>query len=147
MKHWRDLAELLDLYSVDYKRGGGADFYDLVISARLVRSRGFTVRDVAAAFRRVKKWSPVVYASRMKRALWQLFEASPEEWQELQLVPAATIFDLGEHIIDALPPLGETEAQDVEELVTILRDLGISPRDAATHGKHEAYKSARFRAE
>lgn len=137
MKHWRDLAELLDLYAVDYKRGGGADFYDLVASARLVRPKGFTVRDVASGFRRVKKWSPVVYASRMKRALWQLFEASPEEWQELQVEPAATVFDLAEHIIDVLPPPGEADQADADELATILLELGVCPGRRATRGRHE----------
>ena len=131
MQHWETLHDLLDLYGVDYNRGGGQLFDELVTKGRMLRyTSRYTVRDLAAGIRTDRKWSPLVYASIMKRALVPLLYATPGELEALGLtVERLNVYDLAEAIIDVLPcELDELEYATGQGLAGGLVKLGILPR-------------------
>jgi hypothetical protein len=126
------LRDLCELYGIDPDKGGGRWWVDLVVLTSEARRYGYTVRDVAAAWRRQNRISPVVHLSVMRRACWQLFEARAAEWEALQIEPAATVYDLTEHVVDVID--GPAPGPDSLAVLEALQKLGIFPTGPSKPG-------------
>ena len=88
---FKSCADVLDLFSVPAS-GGREDFEKLCDSTALVilfPRYGYGLSDVAALGRRQRKLSPVVYWSRMKRAIAPLLAADAATLHALGLLSAA----------------------------------------------------------
>lgn len=89
--NFKTCAEVLDLFSVAAS-GGREDFERLCDSTALMilfPRFGYSLADVAALGRRQRKLSPVVYWSRMKRAIAPLLAADAATLHALGLLQAA----------------------------------------------------------
>lgn len=128
---WKNLGELLDLYGIDGSRGGGKMLADLIAITRLLRGTGYDARSYAAWYRRWAKISPMVHCSLMKRAAWQLLDASDDELAEMGLQPhRRNVYDLADAVSAACetePDAGDLAARD--ELIRRFKLAGITPRD------------------
>lgn len=130
-RHWKNLDDLFDLYGIDRNRGGGALFWELVMCTWVLRGSGYHARDYATAYRREAKISPLVHCSLMRRAAWQLLDASEDELREMEL-PAhnRNVYDLAEAIAAAMDQQREPEDEDMlQKLVQRMQQLHVYPRD------------------
>lgn len=130
-RHWKNLGELLDLYGIDSSRGGGEMFSQLVICTWVLRGSGYHARDYAAAYRREAKISPLVHCSLMKRAAWQLLDASDDELKEMGLHPhARNVYALADAIAAAMYEVHTAEDERMMQLlVKRMEQLHVYPRD------------------
>lgn len=130
-RHWKNLDELLDLYGIDRNRGGGELFTQLVLCTWVLRGSGYHARDYAAAFRLDAKISPLVHCSLMKRAAWQLLDASDDEMKEMGLQPhGRSVYALADAIAEAMDePRTEEDERTMMQLVKRMEALHVYPRD------------------
>lgn len=130
-RHWKNLGDLLDLYGIDSSRGGGELFSQLVLCTWVLRGSGYHARDFAAAYRREAKISPLVHCSLMKRAAWQLFDASDDEMKEMGLQPhGRSVYALADAIAQAMDePRTEEDERMMQQLVKRMEALHVYPRD------------------
>lgn len=131
-RHWKNLAELFDLYGIDSDRGGGQMFFDLVTLSRLMRGTGYDARCYAAYYRRkVKNISPMLHCTLMKRAAWQLLDAGEDELAEMGLPPhRRNVYDLADAIAAAMDDeLDEEDLEMRDEFIRRFKLAGITPRD------------------
>ena len=85
---WELPEDLLMLYEIDPSAPGARDFCDLVsLSAEVLRfpELGCGTWAVAKQFIRERRWSPLVYWSRIKKAVRPLLEAAPDTLAALGL--------------------------------------------------------------
>lgn len=130
-RHWKNLDDLCDLYGIDKSRGGGALFWELVMCTWVLNGSGYHARDYAAAYRREAKISPLVYCSLMKRAVWQLLDASDEELMEMELQPHhRNVYDLAEAIAAAMEQERTPDDEEMlQKLVERMKQLHVYPRE------------------
>lgn len=130
-RHWKNLGELLDLYGIDSSRGGGELFSQLVICTWVLRGSGYHARDYAAAYRREAKISPLVHCSLMKRAAWQLLDASDDELKEMGLYPnGRSVYAMADAIAAAMYEVHTAEDERMmQQLVKRMEALHVYPRD------------------
>lgn len=86
---WTGPEELLMLFSIDPSAPGADDFADLVwLSATVLKfpELGCGTYSVAVQMMRERKWSPLVYWSRIKRGCRPLIEAGAETLRGLGLL-------------------------------------------------------------
>lgn len=127
---WKNLGELFDLYGIDSKRGGGELFAQLVLCTWVLRGSGYHARDYAAAYRREAKISPLVHCSLMKRAAWQLLDASDDELKEMDLHPTGrNVYALADAIAAAMWEVHTAEDERMmHQLVKRMEALNVYPR-------------------
>ena len=107
-------------------------FLDLVTISRLLRGTGYDARRYAAYYRRmIKNISPMLHCTLMKRAAWQLLDASDDELAEMGLEPhRRNVYDLADAIAAAIDD--ELDSDDLElqrEFIRRFKLAGITPRD------------------
>jgi len=86
MQYFKDAEELLELFGIDTSKPGAEDFYVMAdlygLMSRFPQYR-VTVADLARLRMQERKMSPMVFWSRMKRAIKPLVEAEAETLRAL----------------------------------------------------------------
>ena len=87
MQHFQEAGELLDLYGIDQSKPGAQDFVVLAdlygLMSRYQDQYPCTVADLARLLMKNRKLSPMVFWSRMKRAIKPLMEADVDTLRAL----------------------------------------------------------------
>lgn len=129
---WRTADDLCALFDVDPAGPGVDDWIDLVtlgLPLAAFPDEGYCLTDVVRGLLKTRKWSPMLFWSRMKRGLRPMLDASPDTWEALGVVvaPGFNALRLAEAVIIAqltghLVPATLVEAR---EIVAMLQEMKL----------------------
>lgn len=120
-KIWESTEELLTLFSVDISSPGAVDFCALVAASALLLQfpeLQCGTWAVATAYMRSRKWSPVVYWSRQKKAVKELLETDDDVLEGLGIVMGEkrTVYALAHAVASVLAQSGGGSYEDALKL-------------------------------
>lgn len=136
MQYFRDSEELLSLFEIDPKKPGAQDFLCLcdmyAIMCRFEQYR-VTVADLAAVLMRQRKLSPLVFWSRMRRAVRPLIEADAETLRALGIPCGYRADDHTRTCPELAAEIGETVGHGFEidaDAAQVAADIAAACRKA-----------------